>query len=200
VPVRLGYGLTESAGLGSRQRLARPRRAGTSGLPAPGLAVSIVDAETGAELPDGRAGIIRLSGAAVFEGYADDGAPRPFDAQGRLDTGDLGYFDAEGELVVRGRREFSIVTQGRTLCAEEIEGVIAEHPRISDVAVSPQGDSYAVLFVPREGAAGPDSDIRAFLQERLPSFARPRKVISVGELPRNASGKLDRKIIASWLR
>jgi long-chain acyl-CoA synthetase len=200
VPVRLGYGLTESAGLGSRQRLALPRRAGTSGLPAPGLAVSIVDAETGAELPPGRAGIIRLSGAAVFDGYADDGAPRPFDARGRLDTGDLGYFDAEGELVVRGRREFSIVTQGRTLCAEEIESVIAEHPRISDVAVSPHGDSFAVLFVAREGAAALDSDIRAFLQERLPPYARPRKVVSVGELPRNASGKLDRKIIASWLR
>ena len=200
VPVRLGYGLTESAGLGSRQRLARPRRAGTSGPPAPGLAISIVDAESGAELPPGRAGVIRLAGAAVFEGYADPDAPSPFDAQGRLDTGDLGFFDAEGELVVRGRREFSIVTQGRTLCAEEIEGVIAEHPRISDVAVSPQGDSFAVLFVPREGAAAPDSDIRTFLRERLPPFARPRKVISVDELPRNASGKLDRKIIASWLR
>lgn len=200
VPVRLGYGLTESAGLGARQRLARPRRAGTSGLPAPGLAISIVDAETGAELPAGRVGIIRLSGAAVFEGYADADAPRPFDAQGRLDTGDLGYLDADGELVVHGRREFSIVTQGRTLCAEEIERAIAEHPRISEVAVSPQGDSFAVLFVAREGAAASDSDIRLFLQERLPPFARPRKVISVAELPRNTSGKLDRKTIASWLR
>jgi acyl-CoA synthetase (AMP-forming)/AMP-acid ligase II len=136
----------------------------------------------------------------VFEGYADADAPRPFDAQGRLDTGDLGYLDADGELVVHGRREFSIVTQGRTLCAEEIERAIAEHPRISEVAVSPQGDSFAVLFVAREGAAASDSDIRLFLQERLPPFARPRKVISVAELPRNTSGKLDRKTIASWLR
>jgi acyl-coenzyme A synthetase/AMP-(fatty) acid ligase len=54
--------------------------------------------------------------------------------------------------------------------------------------------------VEREGAAAPDSDIRGFLQKRLPPFARPRKVISVAELPRNASGKLDRKTIASWLR
>jgi acyl-coenzyme A synthetase/AMP-(fatty) acid ligase len=54
--------------------------------------------------------------------------------------------------------------------------------------------------VAREGAATLDADIRAFLQERLPPFARPRKVISVDELPRNASGKLDRRIIASWLR
>lgn len=199
-PVRLGYGLTESAGLGSRQRLARPRRAGTSGIAAPGLAISIVDPESGADLPAGRAGVIRMAGAAVFEGYADPDAASPLDAQGRLDTGDLGLFDAEGELVVRGRREFSIVTQGRTVCAEEIENAVAEHPGISDVAVSPQDDSFAILFVAREGAATLDADIRAFLQERLPPFARPRKVISVDELPRNASGKLDRRIIASWLR
>jgi len=103
-------------------------------------------------------------------------------------------------VTVRGRREFSIVTQGRTVCAEEIENAIAEHPGISDVAVSPQDDSFAILFVAREGAATLDADIRAFLQKRLPPFARPRKVISVDELPRNASGKLDRRIIASWLR
>jgi long-chain acyl-CoA synthetase len=199
-PVRLGYGLTESAGLGSRQRLARPRRAGTCGIAAPGLAISIVDPESGAELPAGRAGVIRMAGAAVFDGYADPDAANPFDERGRLDTGDLGFFDDEGELVVRGRREFSIVTQGRTVCAEEIENAIAEHPGISDVAVTPQDDSFAILFVAREGAATLDADIRAFLQERLPPFARPRKVISVDELPRNASGKLDRRIIASWLR
>ena len=139
VPVRLGYGLTESAGLGSRQRLTRPRRAGTSGIAAPGLAISIVDPDSGAELPAGRAGVIRMEGAAVFHGYADPDAAHPFDARGRLDTGDLGFFDDEGELVVRGRREFSIVTQGRTVCAEEIENAIAEHPGISDVAAIAAG-------------------------------------------------------------
>lgn len=200
VPVRLGYGLTESAGLGSRQRLSRPRRAGTSGLPAPDLAISIVDPESGAELPPGSAGVIRMSGPAVFGGYADPEAPVPFDRQGRLDTGDLGYLDAEGELVVRGRREFSIVTQGRTVCAEEIENAIAEHPGISEVAISPWDDSYAVLFVAREGTTALDAEIRAFLQDRLPAYARPRRILSVGELPRNASGKLDRRIIASWIR
>jgi acyl-coenzyme A synthetase/AMP-(fatty) acid ligase len=68
------------------------------------------------------------------------------------------------------------------------------------LAISPQGDSFAVLYVALDGAAAPDSEIRAFLQERLPSFARPRRVIAVDELPRNPSGKLDRRIIASWLR
>ena len=197
-PVRLGYGLTESAGLGSRQRLSRPRRRGTSGPPAEGLAVSIVDPDSGADLPAGRTGAIRLKGPAVFGGYAGPGSAEPFDARGRLDTGDLGYLDDEGELVVRGRREFSIVMQGRTVCAEEIESAIAEHPGVAEVAIAPHGDSFAILFVARP-AAGPDVDIRAFAQSRLPAFARPRRVIAVEELPRNASGKLDRRIIASWL-
>ena len=195
----LGYGLTESAGLGSRQRLSAPRRPGTSGLPAAGLSVSIVDPDTGADLPSERTGEIRLSGESVFSGYAGDSAAHPFDTRGRLATGDLGYFDAEGELVVRGRREFSLVMQGRTVCAEEIESAIAEHPSIADVAISPDGEGFAVLFVPRENAAGTAASVREFVQRRLPAFARPRKVISVESLPRNPSGKLDRHIVSSWI-
>jgi long-chain acyl-CoA synthetase len=199
VPVRLGYGLTESAGLGSRQLLSLPRRPGTSGKPADGLEISIVDSDSGADLPPGRTGDIRLSGRAVFSGYAGADAPSPFDARGRLDTGDLGYFDEEGELVVRGRRAFCIVTQGRSICAEELESAIGEHPGVSEVAVAPLGDSFAVLFVAREGAPSLDAEIRTFLLKRLPAFARPRKVLSVEALPRNSSGKLERRIISSWL-
>jgi len=199
VPVRLGYGLTESAGLGARQRLSAPRRPGTSGRPAEGLSVAIVDPDTGVDLPAGRTGEIRLSGESVFSGYAGASTADPFDARGRLATGDLGYFDAEGELVVRGRREFSLVMQGRTVCAEEIEAAIAEHPSIAEVAISPDGDGFAVLFVPRENAPGSAEPVREFVQRRLPAFARPRKVISVESLPRNSSGKLDRRIVSSWL-
>ena len=199
VPVRLGYGLTESAGLGSRQRLSEKRRPGTSGRPAAGISVAIVDPESGAELPAGSTGEIRLSGESVFRGYAGSSAPDPFDERGRLATGDLGYFDGEGELVVRGRREFCLVMQGRTVCAEEIETAIAEHPSVSEVAVSPDGDGFAVLFVPREGEAEAPAAIREFVQRRLPAFARPRKVVSVEALPRNPSGKLDRRIVSSWL-
>ncbi len=199
VPVRLGYGLTESAGLGSRQRLSDPRRPGTSGRPAPGLAIAIVDPDSGAELPPGRTGEIRLAGASVFGGYAGSAAPDPFDAHGRLATGDLGYFESEGELVVRGRREFSLVMQGRTVCAEEIETAIAEHPSVSEVAVSPDGNGFALLFVPREGHEDEPETIRAFAERRLPAFARPRKIVRVEALPRNASGKLDRRTVWSWL-
>ena len=200
VPVRLGYGLTETAGLGSRQRLSDPRRPGTSGRPAPGLTITIVDPESAAELPAGRTGEIRVSGESVFRGYAGAGAaPDPFDAQGRLATGDLGYFDPEGEIVVRGRREFSLVMQGRTVCAEEIENAIAEHPSLSEVAISPDGNGFSVFFVPREGEEAAPDAVRAFAERRLPSFARPRKLLRVGALPRNASGKLDRRTVWSWL-
>ena len=199
VPVRLGYGLTESAGLGSRQRLSEPRRPGTSGRPAPGLAIAIVDPESGAELPPGRTGEIRISGGSVFRGYAGSSAPDPFDVRGRLATGDLGYFDPSGELVVRGRREFSFVMQGRTICAEEIETAIAEHPGISEVAVSPAGTGFALIFVPRDGHEDEPETIRAFAERRLPSFARPRKIVRVEALPRNPSGKLDRRTVSAWL-
>ena len=194
--VRLGYGLTEAAGLGSRQRLSLPRRKGTSGPPAPGLAISIVDRESGASVPAGATGEIRMSGAAVFEGYAGAAGGSPFDDAGRLKTGDLGYFDDAGDLVVRGRIDFSLVLHGRTVCAEEIESALTEHPAVSEAAIAPEGDSFSILYVARD--ADP-ADIRTFAQKRLPAFARPRRMIAVEELPRNPTGKLDRRAVASWL-
>lgn len=195
-PVRLGYGLTESTGLGARQRLSLPRRRGTSGLPAPSLAVSIVDRTTGADAPAGTTGEIRMRGPSVFEGYAGAGGDSPFDDGGRLKTGDLGYIDDSGELVVRGRVDFSLVLHGRTVCAEEIESAITEHPAVAEAAIAPEGDSFSVLYVAHD--ADP-AEIRTFAQKRLPVFARPRRLIAVDELPRNPTGKLDRRAVAAWL-
>ena len=198
VAVRTGYGLTESCGLGSRQPGDRPRRPGSSGPPAPGLEVAIVR-EDGARAPAGEIGEIRLRGSAVFGGYLSPGDPDPFDAEGRLLTGDAGFLDEAGELCVRGRLAFALRAGGRILCAEEVEAAIVEHPGVAEAAAAPWERSFGVLVVVRDGSEALLEQIRAHARRRLPAFARPRRLLPVASIPRTAAGKVDRRAAAEWL-
>lgn len=198
VSVRTGYGLTESAGLGARQRGDRPRRPGSSGAVAPGMEVSIVS-EDGRDRPPGESGEIRLRGAAVFAGYLSPEDAPALDERGRLKTGDIGYLDAAGELCVRGRAAFSLLTGDRVLCAEEVEAAIAEHPGVAEAAAAPLERSFGVLVVAREDSDGLVAEVRAHARRRLPSFARPRRILRVSEIPRTPAGKVDRLTASRWL-
>ncbi len=198
VPVRSGYGMTESAGLGARQRGDRPRRAGSCGQIAPGIEVSIVgDDET--DRPAGEAGEIRLRGPAVFSGYLSPADPSPFDEQGRLRTGDVGLVDDAGELHVHGRLSFSLAAGDRVLCAEEVEAAIAEHPGVAAAAAAPLGRAFGVLVVVREDSDALLAAVRAHAEDRLPGFARPRRILRVAEIPRTPAGKIDRAAVTRWL-
>ena len=190
-PVRLGWGLTETAGLGSRQRLDRPRRPGTVGPPAPGMCVEVVTAEGRTGGP-GETGEIRIAGPATFERYLDAGETRPFDASGRLQTGDMGYLDETGELVVRGRAAYAIHARGRWVCAEELEAAAREHSGISEAAAIPEGDSFALLVETADSTAAFRRDMRDFLVRRLPPFARPKLLVCLPRIPRGPGGKVDR--------
>ena len=188
VAVRLGYGLTESSGLGSRQPLDRPRRAGSAGPPAPCLAVTI-DAGGSFAAP-GQTGEILLSGPAVFRGYADPAEASPLDATGRLRTADLGFLDAEGELHVRGRAASSIAIHGRFLCAEEVEAAVLEKPGVAEAAAIPLGDAFGLLLVTADASEAFLREVREHISRRLPVFARPRRLRRVPSIPRTPSGKL----------
>ncbi|MEX0879882.1 MAG: fatty acid--CoA ligase family protein [Thermoanaerobaculia bacterium] len=199
VPVRSGYGMTESAGLGARQRGDRPRRAGSCGEIAPGIEVSIVGGDE-TDRPGNEAGEIRLSGPAVFSGYLSAEDPSPFDGRGRLRTGDVGHVDGSGELHVHGRLAFSLAAGDRVLCAEEVEAAIAEHPGVAEAAAAPGERAFGVLVVLREDSDALYAAVRAHLESRLPGFARPRRIVRVGALPRTPAGKIDRAAVSRWLR
>lgn len=198
VPVRAGYGLTETCGLGSRQPANLPRKYGGSGRVAPGLEVSIV-AGGGREPAPGEPGEIRLRGPAVFGGYLSGNDPDPFDAEGRLSTGDAGFLDAAGELYVRGRLAFALRSGGRMLCAEEVEAAIAEHPGVAEAAAAPWDRSFGVLVVVRERSDALLEEIREHVRRRLPLFARPRRLLPVSAIPRTSGGKVDRRAASEWL-
>ena len=142
---------------------------------------------------------MRLAGPAVFGGYLDPGDPLPFDAEGRLRTGDVGEWNEEGELRIRGRVAFALASGDRTICAEEVEAALAEHPAVAEAAAAALGHSFGVLVVPRDGPV-PLSELRAFAKRRLPAFARPRRIAAASELPRTSAGKIDRAGVSRWLK
>ena len=198
VPVRSGYGMTESAGLGARQRGDWPRRAGSCGQIAPGIEISIVGADE-ADRPPGQAGEIRMRGPAVFSGYLSAEDSSPFDARGRLRTGDVGNLDDAGELHVRGRLSFALAAGDRVVCAEEVEAAIAEHPGVAGAAAAPFERTFGVLVVVHGDSEALLEAVRAHAENRLPGFARPRRILRVDELPLTPAGKIDRAAVSLWL-
>jgi o-succinylbenzoate---CoA ligase len=136
---------------------------------------------------DGR---IRIRGPQVMAGYLDgDG----IDADGWLTTGDLGKIDAKGRLTVTGRADDMLISGGRNVHPLEVESCLAACPGIRDVAVTglPDkvwGDLIVALVVGEATAQG----IADWCRPRLPGAAQPRRVVHLANLPRNATGKLER--------
>ncbi|MET7769350.1 class I adenylate-forming enzyme family protein [Nocardia sp. NPDC005366] len=162
--------------------------------------VKLVDVETGVEITEaGRPGELRIAGPNVFPGYVDgENLTSPFDDEGYLKTGDifeiagdrnqfLRYVDRGKDLIIRG---------GMNIAPAELEGIIAEHPAVAEVAVvgDPDevlGERVAAVVVLRPGAELALAELVSFLRERkIASFKLPERLEVRDLLPRNAVGKL----------
>jgi o-succinylbenzoate---CoA ligase len=116
---------------------------------------------------------------------------------GWLHTGDLGYIDDEGFLYVTGRRAEVIVTGGENVMPAEVEEVLLHHPAVADVAVVGRPDpewqeAVHALVVLAEGEDADEEELRRHCADHLSRFKVPKDFTFVGELPRTASGKLQR--------
>jgi long-chain acyl-CoA synthetase len=190
------YGQTEAT---ARLSYLPPERAedkaGSIGIPIPGVELRVVD-EGGAELPPGQVGELVARGANVTPGYLDE--PEETAAilhDGWLWTGDLAERDADGFLYHRGRAKEILKIGGHRVSPIEIEQVIARHPDVAEAAVvgvkdALMGEVPAAMVVPRPGATATESDLLRFCRERLPAYQVPITLTVVAALPRNESGKL----------
>ena len=182
------YGMTETI-----MNVSNPhdgeRRAGTVGLPLPGVEL---------RLAGGTDGEVLLRGPNVFPGYwgNPEATAEAFDPDGWFRTGDLGSFDERGYLRIEGRSKELIITGGYNVHPREVEELLLEHPGVAEVAVvgAPSeewGEQVAAFVVPADPSAPPGHDeLLAFAAERLAGFKRPRVVHYVEALPRNALGKV----------
>jgi acyl-CoA synthetase (AMP-forming)/AMP-acid ligase II len=195
------YGLTESS---TRACALPPERItdkpNSCGRPIRGVELAITD-DDGRELPPGEVGEVRLRGPNVMQGYWRDPelTAETLEA-GWLLTGDLGRVDEEGFLYLEGRRRDLIKVAGERIGAREIEDVIAEHPDVVECAVVGVehpilGEVVRAYVVAPEGTLG-ENDLRAWCAERLTHHKIPRSFVWLDELPRTASGKIQKHRLA----
>jgi acyl-CoA synthetase (AMP-forming)/AMP-acid ligase II len=205
IPVIEAYGMTETAAapLACNPLPPRRRKVGSVGLPV-GLEVAIRE-EAGALLPAGRTGQVVVRGASVMSGYDGDPAARRADfADGWFKTRDCGYFDDDGYLFLTGRTEELINRGGEKIAPGEVDDLLLQHPAVAEAATfaAPHptlGDDVASAVVLRPHATATANDIRRFASGRIAEFKVPRRILIVDELPKSATGKVQRVGLAARL-
>ena len=198
------YGLTETLiNCGVPASLAP--MPGYVGPPLPGVELKLVDDqrhEVDAH-DDQTIGEVAVRSDAVFEGYLnrDDATAEVLDSEGWFYTGDLATRTAEGAIRILGRRSTDLIkTGGYRVGAGEIEACLLEHPSVREVAIvgvpdDDLGQRIAAFVVLRSGEAEDPAALTGFVAEHLSPHKRPRDIEFLRELPRNAMGKVQKKIL-----
>ena len=175
--LRQGYGLTEAGPVCLFNRVDRPNRVGTLGLPFPGVAVEVQDPATGAACPPGATGEICVRGDNVGPGYVRGGAAGLERRGPWLRTGDLGAADADGYVAFRGLLKPMFTRNGFNIYPREIEQAVLELPGVRRVVVravpEPAREHDIALAV--EGAVTEDA-VRRWCAERLSQYKQPSEV------------------------
>jgi acyl-CoA synthetase (AMP-forming)/AMP-acid ligase II len=201
VPMVEAYGMTEA----SHQMSSNPlppgeRKAGSVGVPSPGVGIRIVDDEGN----DVEVGEVAIQGPGVTGGYVanPEANAQSFFGDHWFRTGDRGRFDADGYLVLEGRLKELIIRGGENISPFEIEDVLTAHPLVADsVAFSIPDPRYgeevgaAVVLTGESDEAA----LRSWCSERLAAFKVPRRIFVLEEIPRTPTGKLQRARIGARL-
>ncbi|MEM7547075.1 MAG: acyl--CoA ligase [Pseudomonadota bacterium] len=206
-PVVEAYGMTEAA----HQMACNPLESGTQkpgavGIPA-GPAMRIAH-EAENHLIEGTGEVV-ISGPNVtpgYEGNPDANAKNFFDAEGArwFRTGDQGAFDDDGYLRLTGRLKEIINRGGEKISPLEVDGVLLDHADVAQVVTfalpHPKlGEEVAAAVVLADGSTATERDIRDFAASRMADFKVPRKVIILDEIPKGATGKMQRIGLAEKL-
>ena len=196
-PVIEAYGMTEAAHqIASNPLPPRQRHAGSVGL-ATGGEVAIMD-EAGRFLPAGQTGEIVIRGTQVTSGYADNPeANAQAFVQGWLRTGDQGVMDAAGYIFLTGRLKEMINRGGEKIAPREIDEVLLQHPAVAQAVTfamphAQLGEEVAAAVVLHTPGSITASALQEFVATRLAAFKVPRQIVLVDDLPKGATGKVQR--------
>jgi long-chain acyl-CoA synthetase len=195
-----GWGMTETSPAGTNIPKSRPEKAGTIGLPMPGVQIDIVALDDSSRLLGANeVGEMRVKGRNVTSGYLnrqDETRAAFFD--GGLLTGDIGYMDEDGFVFLVDRKKDMIISGGYNVYPQLVEQAIYEHPDVEEVLVIGVADPYrgesAKAFAKlRAGAPALTLEaLREFLKSRLGPHELPRALELRAALPRTPVGKLSK--------
>jgi oxalate---CoA ligase len=204
VPVIESYGMTEASHqMASNPLPPQPRFPGAVGVAA-GPEIGIMD-EAGNLLPPRALGEIVIRGRNVTAGYENnpEANAKAF-AHGWFRTGDQGFLDEQGYLRLTGRLKELISRGGEKISPIEVDTVLMDHPAVAQCLTFAMphamlGEEIAAAIVLREGANAREQELRDFAGERLAAFKVPRKIVFLSEIPKGATGKLQRIGLAEKL-
>jgi acyl-CoA synthetase (AMP-forming)/AMP-acid ligase II len=198
-PVLEAYGMTEAA----HQMASNPlppgaRRAGSVGR-GTDVRISIMD-DAGRHLPPGERGEVVIQGPNVITGYENNPEANASSfTDGWFRTGDQGVLDGDGYLTLVGRLKELINRGGEKISPREIDEVLLTHPAVAEavcfgVPHPTWGEEVAAAVVLRHEAS--EAELQAFCRERLADFKRPKQIHITDAIPRTATGKIQRRVVA----
>jgi acyl-CoA synthetase (AMP-forming)/AMP-acid ligase II len=202
VPVLEAYGMTEA----SHQMSSNPlppgdRKPGSVGA-GTGVRVAIMDKD-GNLLGTGEHGEVVIQGANVITGYENNPETNATSfTNGWFRTGDQGFLDANGYLTLVGRLKELINRGGEKISPREIDEVLLAHPAVAEAVAfgvphRMWGEEVVAAVVLREESTVSEADLLAYCRNRLAEFKSPKKIHIVQAIPRTATGKLQRRIVAA---
>jgi acyl-CoA synthetase (AMP-forming)/AMP-acid ligase II len=205
VPVVEGYGLSEGSVASTINPLAGPRKPGTVGVALPGQEVAILSPE-GERRPQGQRGEVAIRGANVMRGYL--GKPEETATvirDGWLHTGDVGYLDPEGYLVLVDRIKDMIIRGGENIYPKEIEECLYGHAAVLEAAVvgSPDpvyGEVPIAFIATKPGMTLTSQELLEHCAASLARFKVPAAVHIRTQLPKNSVGKLVKGLLRDQVR
>lgn len=197
-PLVEGYGLSETSPVLCCNPLDGTHRLGTIGLPMPSTEVAIFD-DAGKQLPQGERGEICARGPQVMKGYWEKDNAGVFFEGNWFKTGDIGMMDTDGFFKIVDRKKDMIKVSGFNVFPNEIENVVAGHPKVLEVAaigVPDEKSGEAIkLFVVKRDQSLTEEELKKYLHENLTNYKVPKYVVFRPDLPKTNVGKILRRAL-----
>jgi long-chain acyl-CoA synthetase len=195
LPLIEGYGLSEASPVVALNPIQGPWKAGSIGIPIPGVEVTVRD-DNGLVLGPGETGEICVQGPNVMLGYwnqPEETAKTLRD--GVLLTGDIGHRDEDGYFYITDRKKDMLLVNGINVYPREIEEILYRFSGVKEAAVvgvsDPRRGEQPVAFVSmQDGTTLDEKSLQHFLRERLADYKIPKRIHVLPALPRNATGKI----------
>jgi long-chain acyl-CoA synthetase len=195
-----GYGLTETSPVACVNPVDGTDRIGTIGLPVPSTLIKMIN-DNGEEVPLGEAGELCVKGPQVMKGYwqRPDETASVMTKDGYFKTGDIGVMDKDGFCKIVDRKKDMILVSGFNVYPNEVEDVIALHPKVLEVAAVGIADEYSgeivKAFVVKKDQSLTAEEVIAFAKQSLTSYKVPKLVEFRSELPKTNVGKILRRAL-----
>ncbi|MEL1746994.1 AMP-binding enzyme, partial [Acinetobacter baumannii] len=193
-----GYGLSETSPVATFNPPISNTFSGTIGIPVPSTDIAILDDE-GHQLAPGETGEIAIRGPQVMKGYWNlpEETKAVMTADGFFRTGDIGYMNEKGYTKIIDRKKDMILVSGFNVFPNEIEEVLAQHPKILEVAVVGIADEKSgevpKAFIVKKDDSLSVEEIQNYAKENLTGYKQPRHIQFINELPKSNVGKILRK-------